>query len=323
MRVLTTDAYYRELAAGFAGARRRIVLAAMLVVEGGKITPLLEALLAAQRKGIRVTVLLDRFSFMSLAYGTLIATPRLKSRFARTKLLLHELEAAGGSVSIVGKNGINPYAGRMHAKVTIIDDTVYSFGGINIADHAFDAADYMLRSTIPGLADRLEQLVAHIAGHSSVNHSEHILDRRTSWLFDSGKRGDSLIYARACELARQARHVYYVSQMYPSGELGILLKATDCRAYYNRPGLVSPMDKLALALDSKLLPLPNHYHGQRYLHAKCILYELKDGSKALLSGSHNFSWRGVRFGTQEIALYSTDEVLWRNLYGFIGHEAMR
>jgi hypothetical protein len=43
------------------------------------------------------------------------------------------------------------------------------------------------------------------------------------------------------------------------------------------------------------------------------LFELKDGSKAVLSGSHNFSWRGVAFGTKEIALYSTDPNVWRRL----------
>jgi len=53
------------------------------------------------------------------------------------------------------------------------------------------------------------------------------------------------------------------------------------------------------------------------LHAKFMLFELKDGTKTLVSGSHNFSERGVRYGTQEIAIRSTDEKLWEQLYDFL------
>jgi hypothetical protein len=48
-----------------------------------------------------------------------------------------------------------------------------------------------------------------------------------------------------------------------------------------------------------------------------MLFELNDGSKVVLSGSHNFSWRGVAFGTKEIALQSSDPALWRRLHDVV------
>jgi hypothetical protein len=48
-----------------------------------------------------------------------------------------------------------------------------------------------------------------------------------------------------------------------------------------------------------------------------MLFELGSGKKVALSGSHNFSYRGVQFGTQEIALESRDEVLWEQLHNFV------
>jgi len=43
-----------------------------------------------------------------------------------------------------------------------------------------------------------------------------------------------------------------------------------------------------------------------YLHAKFIIFTMKDGSKTAISGSHNFAYTGVLFGTREIALETTN-----------------
>jgi hypothetical protein len=63
--------------------------------------------------------------------------------------------------------------------------------------------------------------------------------------------------------------------------------------------------------------LHNSYTRPTYLHAKFILFELRDGTKALVAGSNNFNWDGVSYGTQEIALYSTDEALWQTFYDYL------
>ena len=72
-----------------------------------------------------------------------------------------------------------------------------------------------------------------------------------------------------------------------------------------------------MIIDQKRFGMQSRYWQPRYLHAKFILFEMPDGSKALLSGSNNFSWRGVAYGTKEIALYSTDAMLWQQLHAFL------
>jgi cardiolipin synthase len=44
------------------------------------------------------------------------------------------------------------------------------------------------------------------------------------------------------------------------------------------------------------------YRRKQYLHAKCIVFYLKNGKRVAITGSHNFVWGGVMLGTREIAL---------------------
>ena len=53
-----------------------------------------------------------------------------------------------------------------------------------------------------------------------------------------------------------------------------------------------------------------------YLHAKFIIFTMKDGSKVAITGSHNFAYTGVLFGTREIALETNDPSIISQLESF-------
>jgi cardiolipin synthase A/B len=320
MQLLLPEEYYQQLSADVARARQRIVLAAMVIVADAKIAPLLQAMAAAAKRGVAVHILTDVFykAPMERERGQSFAEHR--RIITATGELFAELQAEGVRISCVGKLGLNPFAGRSHVKISIVDDTVYSFGGVNASQGAFDNADYMLCITDKTLAVQLQKLVAQIANDKLLPDQELPLGPGASVLFDGGTRGKSTIYEHACQLAAEAKRIYYVSQMVPSGRLGELIKQTDYKVYFNQPEQGRLFLRLSLLADGLRAGISSSYHRERFIHAKFILFELKDGSRALLSGSHNFSWRGVAYGTKEIALCSADEALWQSLAKFLRQE---
>jgi len=312
--LLEAEDYYKTLLKEIPRAKKRVVLAAMIVLWGERTAPLFAMLEDAVKRGVKVTILLDNYTRLPYLYGIKPHSAR-KERVKKTLRALEDLARAGVKVYTFGKLGFPPYKGRCHVKVTVIDNQSFSFGGINLIDHMFGLTDFMLHSTNSATADCLAELVERIgSSHPPLHDGEVELAANTHVLFDGGRPGHSLIYERACELAAQATHIYYVSLMTPSGQLARLLHETDSKIYSNRAEQMLPIDGLGQAYDLQKYQIDNLYTGKPFLHAKYILFELPGARKALLSGSHNFSYRGVSFGTQEVALYSTDTKLWRTLH---------
>lgn len=316
--VLRAHEYYDEFLRLVPTAKKRIVLSAMVVRSGPKTSKILRAIEAAARRNVKVHILVDVFYQHRLGRPDYLTPAAYRHECAETRELLTRIHSLGGTVSWVGRISLNPYAGRYHAKVSIVDDTVFSFGGVNFCDDAFGNTDYMLHTTQASLADTLERMVLDNANGLPKADQEIVLDTQSTLLFDAGIKGESIIYKRACELARAAKKVLYVSQMCPTGELASYMKQTNNTCYFNRPSHTGfRPDTVAQIWDNWRSGLQNHYEGDAYVHAKFILFDMKDGTKALLSGSHNFSYRGVAFGTKEIALESTDEQLWRKLHDIV------
>ena len=315
--LLGAEDYYKALLTEVPNAKKRIVIAAMVVLWGERSAPIFIMLKDAIKRGVKVTILLDNYTRLPALYGLSPKSSR-RERIKQTMHALEELSKLGAHVYCFGKIGFPPYKGRCHVKVTIIDDTSYSFGGVNFYDQAFAFTDYMFKSEQPKVADCLEQLVERIGRtHPPLLDGEVPILKGTTILFDGGRPKRSLIYERACELAARAKRVHYLSQMTPSGQLAQLLHETNSVVYTNRPEQMLPIDSLGQAFDLQRYRIENQYKGQDFLHAKFILFELPGDKKALLSGSHNYSYRGVGFGTQEIALYSTNAELWEQLHAFL------
>lgn len=316
--VVTAQDYCEKLLRLIPRAKQRIVLSAMVVRAGQQTGQVLQEIAAAAERGVRVHILSDVFAQHKATRPDYLAQAGFRQECADTQQLFERIVAVGGKVSWVGKIGLNPYAGRYHAKVTVIDDDVLSFGGINFTDDSLNNVDYMLHVKDGSLATRLAKLVADNAAGKPATDVQAKLTASHNLLFDAGNRKESIIYERACELAQQATRITYVSQMCPSGRLAEYIKRVPHTCYFNQPSRTGLRpDTLAQLWDGWRAGVTNHYEGAAYLHAKFILFELKDGTKACLSGSHNFSWRGVAFGTKEIALLSTDPALWRRMQDMV------
>lgn len=317
LQLLGAEDYYQTLLKEVPKAKKRIVIAAMILLWGERTAPIFIMLQDALKRGVKVTILLDNYTRLTYLQDIQPSSSG-KERLRQTFRTLEDLSAQGAKVHNFGKIGLVPQKGRCHIKVTIVDNNSYSFGGVNFVDEALGNSDYMLVNKSSEIADCLEQLVHRICTtQPPLMDGEVPINKNSSVLFDGGKPKQSLIYERACELASQAKKVHFVSQMVPSGQLARLLNETDTVIYTNRPEQMGSLESIGQAFDQQRYRLTNSYKGNKYIHAKFILFEMPGGKKASLSGSHNFSYRGVSFGTQEICLYSTDKVVWEKLYNFM------
>lgn len=315
--LLEAEDYYNALLRDIPKAKKRIVIAAMVVLWGERTGPLLVMLRDALKRGVAITILLDNYTKLTPLLG-LKPGGSGTERLRKTYRTLEDLSAEGAKVYTFGKLNFPPQKGRCHIKVTLIDDMSYSFGGVNFVDEALGNSDFMLTSKNAVVADHLDQLVHRAATtRPPLLNGEVEISHNATVLFDGGRPKNSIIYDRACELAAQAKRVFYVSQMVPSGQLAQLLNETKSAIYFNRPEQMGSLESVAQAYDQQKYRITNKYTGSAYIHAKFILFEMPSGRKVLLSGSHNFSYRGVSFGTQEICLHSTDAAMWGKLHEFM------
>lgn len=315
MKLLTTDQYYNNLLNAVTHAKVRIVLAGMVIYADDKTMPILDQIKFAARRGVRVHI----YVYSGFRHMLIGDNPYslLKHRQTLTKTLdvFARLRQAGVQIVELRDVGLNPFKGRCHVKAAVADDQIFSFGGINFTGNAFKSTDYMLYKTNAKVADVVVKMLAELL-IDQKGDTKYIIDNKNSIFLDNGQPGQSIIYDHACELAKNAKKVYYISQMVPSGRLASAIKATNSVCYFNRPNQGKGLIVASLIVDKARAKVTNHYKRKKYLHAKFMLFEMQDGGKALISGSHNLSWRGVVYGTQEIAIYSTDEDLWAQLYDF-------
>ncbi len=316
--VLDTESYYQALLKDIPAARARVCIGAMLLLTGKRLAPLFAALHEAVARGVAVTIFLDTGAVQSSFIHSVEKGTSRGQRLRQTYQELETMAGLGATIYAVGKRGLQPFKGRCHIKLAVIDDICYSFGGVNLRDESLPYSDFMVRVNDSQTANQLLRLVKRIGQQGTTIKDFSRNCAAGTILFDGGEPGHSIIYERACELTAQASKVYYVSQMAPSGQLGHLLHETNALCYFNRP----EQNPLALhawgqAFDQQRYRSTNNYTGTDYIHAKFMLFELASGKRVALTGSHNFSYRGIAFGTQEIALHSTDTALWDQLFTYL------
>lgn len=285
---------------------------------------LLVELEAAAKRGLEVHVAADIFTFGEVSGGFLplrYYSPGAK----QTNRMVRTLKRAGVHFTWLGRGRITLFNGRTHSKWCIADDTIFSFGGVNLYGEGIDNVDYMFRLNDNKLADRLveEQRRIQTAERRSSNYSSVSHEHGDSTvLIDGGIIGQSVIYRRALELTEKAKHVTFVSQYCPTGKLARLIKnkGENVYLYFNRPQQAEGLNRFVLRSALLITRLKTQYKNARYLHAKCLIFTMEDGSKVALTGSHNFAYTGVLLGTREIAMETGDPAIIKQLETFIKKE---
>lgn len=322
MKLISPTQYVREAADAVAKATKRVYLMSMVIADHEDTHALIAAIEAAALRGVEVSIAADIFTYGEVSGGFLPF--RYYSHGARkTNRMVKALKKAGVKFHWLGRGRITLYHGRTHSKWCIVDDTLFTFGGVNLYDEGVQNIDYMFRHTDAKLADRLveeqkrvQKAEVRSANFPSVSHEHGDM----TILIDGGFIGQSVIYRRAVELAEKATHVTFVSQYCPTGKLSRVLKKKSTTLYFNRPLQADGLNRIAIRIGQYATGLKTSYKKARYLHAKCIIFTFEDGTKTAITGSHNFAYAGVLLGTREIALQTNDPAIIAQLETFIEKE---
>lgn len=310
MKLVLPTEYVKQATELVNAAQTRVFLISMIVADHPATHDLMVALENAAKRGVTVTVTSDVFTYGEVSGGFLPVryySPGVKA----VNHMVKKFKAAGIKFSWLGRGRFTLLSGRTHTKWCVVDDTCFVFGGVNMYQKGVaEDTDYMFRVHDTRLADRLvyEQKRIIKAERASTNYPGIIYELHgDSVLIDGGIIAQSVIYRRATELAKEATHILFVSQYCPTGKLARIFKKKDVELYFNRPELADSLNRVLITLSMITSGFKTLYKRKPYIHAKFIIFTMKDGSKVAISGSHNFAYTGVLLGTREIAIETTNK----------------
>lgn len=300
--------YVRDATLAISKAKTRVSFLCMLVTDDDATDELIDALCAAAERGVKVDVAADVFTYGELS-GHFIPTRYFTKKARDTRDMTKQFEKSNVNFNWLGRFSNTPFTGRTHIKWCVVDDTIYSFGGVNLYDLGIKNNDYMFKITDAELAitlsEEYDRLVRADAGHFAFR-SRSIPSKIGTVHIDGGLPLDSVIYRRACTLTSDAEHVLFVSQYCPTGKLSRRLKKTDSKLYFNTGVHATILNRIIIKFGLFFTGSKTLYTRDRYLHAKFMIFTMPGGKKIALTGSHNFVHGGVLLGTREVALETED-----------------
>lgn len=304
MKLLTPSEYVHQAAIQARNASKRIYLISMVIADHPETHELMDALKDAAKRGVKVVVAADIFTYGEVS-GSFLPVRYYSPNAKLTTKMVKSLRTAGVKFHWLGHGRLSIFNGRTHSKWCVVDDTVYSFGGVNMYGESIHNVDYMFKITNHKIADRLvyEQNRIQKAEKTTTNYPSVTYEVGDEVIhFDGGIITQSVVYKRVCELANEASEILFVSQYCPTGKLARILRKKKASLYYNRPEQAQSFNKPLIILSQFTSGFRSLYKKDVYLHAKFMIFTMKDGSKIAVTGSHNFAYTGVVLGTREIAL---------------------
>lgn len=310
MKLLTIEEYFKDAAHEIGRAKSRVYAMTLAIAREERTETFMKELIKSSERGLDVNVAADTFTYSEFGGHFSPFKKRTERSKAATAFTEDLIKAGVEFIWLGGDHKINPFAGVTHIKWIVVDDLVYTFGGVNLYGKGSINQDYMFKINDKKLANTLiaEQKKIIKADKSSSDYGG--LSAKLDFgrlVIDSGQRGNSMIYDRAVELAEKAESILFVSQYCPTGELADYVKAKAEKVYFNQPSQTAFSTSLLIRSSQLITGLRSSYKKSRYLHAKFIVFTMSDNSKIAIAGSHNFSYSGVRFGTREVALETADK----------------
>lgn len=310
LKMLLSGEYVADATKRIKNAKHRVYFMSLMLTEADTTSDFITALGDAAERGVSVKLAVDSFTYGELG-GHFVPYKYFTKHARNATSFVKRLSSQGVKFNWLGRFSTTPVNGRTHIKFLVVDDTVYAFGGVNLAGPDAEFSDYMFRCENTRLADDLVHEFGQItkADKKGYTYRSHSLSFGDSTVYtDGGFQGDSIIYRRACELSREASKVLLVSQYCPTGKLGRILKSTPSKLYFNPPELANGMwfNKTVIAIGMLFSQHKTIYRRKKYIHSKFMIFTMPDKTKIVLSGSHNFVYGGVLLGTREIALESRD-----------------
>lgn len=328
------DEFLKDYVQHAGKAYARVYLQSMIIGDGKAFGEIEQAMLSAKRNGADVRINID-WVYSRYYNGNIDVIPQFLNA-KHTEYLLHQTENAAMLERLINErisvhilnpprllNFILPITGRNHMKLYIADSTAW-IGGLNLYDKSFKYADFMVKHTDLRVVNALIHLFLKMGKHTLEKDYARKLNETDTLLVDCGYRNSSIILDAAIEeVSRAKKQVLMMSQMMPEGRLldtmielserntpvTIVTSSKRNSMFKTFPNNIPFNQFLLKTLGKKNITL---IHLNKKVHAKLILV---DGEVALY-GSHNFVDTGVRLGTAEIAMKTTDKRLIKQLDKF-------
>lgn len=331
--VFATREYYEQLTHDIMATKAgdRVALATMAFLPHSSIAkPLIEALAEAARRGVTTSLQVDSYIFMIGSQripgplfwsATPLSTGRSMAPLFRKKWnVVQLLRDAGVTVTITNpphQRYTSPFAGRSHIKYSVVNNTVY-LGGCNIGQEHLDVmVRFESRQTADWIITLNNQRQIQPQTRQAWGDADFVrrVDHASSIIIDAGVKNQSAIYDEALAIIDRAKEwVVITCQYFPHSITGQHLKRAHERGvkiypifnHYSSHKVPHTLLQWSVTRrERQRLPttffdneLPPH---SRYLHAKILATD-----QEVLVGSHNYVPAGVRFGTAEIALHTTN-----------------
>lgn len=322
--LLAAPEYLTDLVERINSAKERIAIVTTIFHnDSHRMELFVEALCSAASRGVNVSFCVDSFTYLEPNGPWRHLVKDQSSQAYRAIRTERRLKAAGVSFRWLGRHANFGVMGRTHSKWCIVDNTVYSFGGVNVYEMGIENTDYMFRFVNTALADEMMKrhklvISADRGKHAGKNRTFYI-SSKTKILFDGGIPFHSYIYNRATELTKQASEVVFVSQYCPIGKLARALRERDSKLYFNHWEAASALNTIVIKTGMRSSKFETKYNREPYLHAKFMIFTMPNGEKVALTGSHNFQTGGVVLGTRELCLETTSPQIITELEDFFDH----
>lgn len=318
-KLLIATEYIADATKVINSAKERICLITMIASYDNATRGLFDALINARERGVKVELAVDIFTYSEIGGHLRFKTSR-SHKIKPVEILKKKLKAADIKINWLGTDSLLLFSGRTHSKWLVVDNTVYTFGGVNLYDEGINNTDFMLRFDDNSLAENLIKEYHRIIRADKTSnkyHSYHFDIPNGQVLVDGGRARDSIIYRRAKQLVQDAESVTYVSQYCPTGKLASLLKNKPVKLYFNPWQQSKSLNAIFIRISSWKTNIKTDYSRQNYIHSKFIICTMPDGSKIAITGSHNFANGGVWLGTREIALETSNPKIISQLESFV------
>ena len=308
--LLTAPDYLADLTERINNATERIAIVTTIFHNDSEaMEKFVVALCNAASRGIDVSFCVDSYTYMEPSGPWRHILKDQSSQAYRAIRTERRLKASGVAFRWLGREANFGVMGRTHTKWSIVDNTAYSFGGVNLYRMGIENTDYMFRFVNATLADEMilhhKLLIRADRGKHAGKNRTFSISSKTKILFDGGIPFHSQIYNRAIELTKQASEVLFVSQYCPMGKLARALRERDSELYFNHWEAASALNTLVIKAGMRSSKFETKYQHEPYLHAKFMIFTMPDGSKVALTGSHNFQNGGVILGTRELCMETT------------------
>lgn len=338
--VLSPIKFKTEIQKAASQAKNKVWMQAMYFEPGNFATSIQDMLTSARQRGVDTRLQFDEYSIkVQQEIPNYFPTFGRKRRMEKRAILTNQLAAIDDlrnqdvKVTLLHTmsptENIFPFKGRNHAKIIVIDNTAW-MGGVNFTDGDINRFDFMVRITDPQLVTALTQTFQDF-GEGRLDKDRVVTAGDTMLLIDAGKSGQSIILDTALQAIDKAQEsIRHTSQYTPNGRLAKAFKQATEKGVITE--VIVPQTKALESLPNKALDFVNrqkarlgraHFHlldFPTHIHSKLLLIDAegRDSTNTTLAmiGSNNLTETGIRFGTAEIALASTNPKLIENLNAY-------